>query len=135
MAGELVAGEAEDLEVGVGGMDVWREGRWLVGGYRSGYLVTYTTRTLVELLEAFELRREAAFAGCVHDEDHLALEGSEIILGALLVLGLEVVERGGGSHGCVGSVAILLLDRWVDMNFGRCGYEAGNRRGFMIDEV
>lgn len=55
MVVELVAGEAEDGEV------IW------VAGFEG----------LVQLLEAFELGGEAAFRGCVYDEDDLAFEAGE----------------------------------------------------------
>jgi hypothetical protein len=76
-------------------------------------------RTLVELLEALELRSETALAGGVDNEDDLALELGEIVDVALLcalrsvsrhsshhcrdtdqltVKGLEVVESGSRSH-------------------------------------
>lgn len=56
--------------------------------------------TFVQLLQPLELRREAARAGGVDDEDDLALEVAERVLGALLVLGLEVPEDlGSGGHG------------------------------------
>lgn len=41
-------------------------------------------RAFVELLEAFELGCEAAFAGCVDDEDDLALQLRKIVHIALL---------------------------------------------------
>ena len=100
LAAELVAGETQDGEVGVGGVHV-----------------------LVELFEALELRGEAALGGGVDDEDHLALEGGERVLVALLwrqgsgvwavhgqggrtVFGLEVEEGGCGRHGCEGSAEV-----------------------------
>jgi hypothetical protein len=56
LAAELVAGEAQNGEVfGVLGFD-----------------------GLVEVLEAFELRGEAAFGGCVDDEDDFAFEGGQV---------------------------------------------------------
>jgi len=73
--------------------------------------------TLVELLEAFELRGETALAGGVDDEDDLALELGQVVDVALLcaslsvvvaspcqrpshtVKGLELVERGSRRHG------------------------------------
>ena len=62
MAAELVAGEAENGEVfGVLGFD-----------------------GLVEVLEAFELRSEAAFGGGVDDEDDFAFEGGKVEGFALL---------------------------------------------------
>ena len=74
--------------------------------------------TLVELLEAFELRGETTLAGGVDDEDDLALELRQVVDVALLcallsavvaslsprpsptVKGLELVERGSRRHGC-----------------------------------
>lgn len=38
---------------------------------------------LVELLEALELGGEAAFRGCVYDEDDFAIELGEVVGGAL----------------------------------------------------
>lgn len=61
LTAELVAGEAQDGEVRVGGVHL-----------------------LVELFEALELRGEAALGGGVDDEDDLALEGGERVLVALL---------------------------------------------------
>ena len=76
-------------------------------------------RTLVEFLEAFELRSEAALAGGVDDKDDLALELGQVIDVALLcasksatrpssycyrdthqhtVKRLELVESGSRSH-------------------------------------
>ena len=77
---ELVAGEAEDLEVG--------------GEVRVGLL-----EGLVERFEAAELRGEAAFAGCVHDEEDFVLEGVQVVRAALFVGGVEVVECRCGGHG------------------------------------
>ena len=62
LAAELVAGEADDLEV--------------VGVLRL--------EVLVQLLQPRELRREAALGGCVDDEDDLAVQLREGELGAAL---------------------------------------------------
>lgn len=66
-------------------------------------------QTFVQLLKSFELGCEAAFAGGIYDEDDFALEVGEGVLFALLVLGLEVIERCCGSHGCVG----MEILQWV----------------------
>lgn len=73
-------------------------------------------RAFVEFLETFELGCEAAFAGCVDDEDDLALQLRKIVHIALLckpcqliltahssqtrhtVQGLELVEASSRSH-------------------------------------
>lgn len=57
--------------------------------------------TFVEFFQAFELGREAAFAGRVDDEDHLAVEALQWEVVALLVLGLELVEGCCRGHGRV----------------------------------
>ena len=56
MSSELVAGEPEDEEVRVGGVEFLPQG-----------------------FEVLELRGEAAFGGCVHDENDLVLEGGEVV--------------------------------------------------------
>jgi len=58
---------------------------------------------LVELLEALELRGEAALGGGVDDEDDLALEGGERVLVALLC-GVAVSETHGGAQAGEGEV-------------------------------
>ena len=78
-------------------------------GLSSGGEVSVTTsgvvsrqrQTFVELFKALKLWREAAFAGRIDDEDDFALEIGQRVVVALLVLGLEVVECGGGGHACV----------------------------------
>lgn len=57
--------------------------------------------TFVELLQAFKLRSETAFGGGVDNQDNLALEVGQRVRLALLVVGLEVVERSRGCHGSV----------------------------------
>jgi hypothetical protein len=53
---------------------------------------------LVEFLEPFELRREAAFGGCVDDQDHFAFEFDEREGLAFLIEGFKVVEGCCGGH-------------------------------------
>jgi hypothetical protein len=58
----------------------------------------------VEFFEACELRREAAFAGCVDDEDDFVLEVRERVGGALLFddeLVLQPVQGSEGGRGYV----------------------------------
>jgi hypothetical protein len=62
LVAELVAGEAEDLEV----------------------IGVVLLQLLIQLLQAFELGREAAFAGRVYDEDDFAFEVREVVFAALL---------------------------------------------------
>ena len=76
--------------------------------------------TLVESLEVVELRGEAALAGGVDDEDDLALQVGEVVGGALVIFGLEVVEGGCGRHGAC--------------CFCCCG-EEGGRSGFGRGQV
>jgi len=71
LASELIARETDDFKVvGVFGFDVF-----------------------VELLEALELGGEAAFRGCVYDEDDFAVELGEVVGGALFCVGLLVAAR------------------------------------------
>ena len=71
LATELIAREADDFKVvGVFGLDV-----------------------LVELLEALELGSEAAFRGCVDDEDDFAVELGEVVGGALFCVGVLIAAR------------------------------------------
>jgi len=76
LAAELVAGEAEELDV--------------VG--------VLALQLFVELLKTLELRGEAAFAGGVDDQHDLALQVLQRVRLTLLVVGLEVVEGGSGRH-------------------------------------
>lgn len=72
---ELVAGEAQDNEV--------------VRVVRLDFLV--------EFLEAFELRREAAFGGGVDDQDDFVLEVGERVGFAFLCWGGGVLAGQGGN--------------------------------------
>lgn len=76
---ELVAGEAEDDEA----------------------VPVLRPDLLVQLLQRFELRGEAALGGRVDYQDDFVLEGGEGVGLAFFVERFEVVETGGGGHGAV----------------------------------
>ena len=84
------------------------------------------SRTFVELLETLKLWCKAALGGGVDDEHDLALEVGQRKFIALLVFGLEVVECGGGRHGCCKSCALICqVNGMRHEEVLRCGVEEG----------
>lgn len=70
---------------------------------------------LVELLEAFELRREAAFGGGVDDQDDFVFEAREGIGLAFFCEGRDVSRVGRGCS----------AEWWGEMSGGRGGEGEG----------
>ena len=100
LAAELVAGEAEELDVvGVLALQLCAASEVLES---NGSLLFSSLfgrkRTFVELLKTLELRGEAAFAGGVDDQHDLALQILQRVWLALLVVGLEIIEGCCGRH-------------------------------------